>query len=101
MSARRIPYTEADRISARKIREYMQAEVTDHVDPLTGEVNSTALAEDACSHFNAYEGNEIPERFFELANLIGERHEIKTGISQPRIGANLAGLINSLESDWF
>jgi hypothetical protein len=79
----------------------MLAEVGDHVDPLTGEVNATGLAEDACSHFDGYEGNNIPDKFFDLAELIAERHEIKTGIRQPSAFRSLAGLINSLQSDWF
>lgn len=89
------PYTKADYISAKKICKYMQAEIEDHVDPLTGEVNCTSLAEDACSHFDGYEGSEIPEKFFEIANRVGDAHEIKTGVREPRITIHLAGLINS------
>lgn len=102
---RKTPYTKADYISSRTVREYMQAEIADHVDPLTGEVNATTLAEDACEHFDGYEGGdskpEVPEKFFDLAALVGERHEVKTGVTPPRPFRALAGLINSLESDWF
>lgn len=79
----------------------MEAEIADHVDPVTGEVNTTSLAEDACDHFDGYENNDIPEKFFDMAALVGERHEINTGIITPVINRNLAILINNLESDWF
>jgi hypothetical protein len=99
---RRTPYTKAElRLSARKVRQYMTANVADHVDPITGEVNTTTLAEDAFDCFEKDSADDIPEKYFELAALIGERHEIKTGVREPIISRNLAGLINSLESDWF
>jgi hypothetical protein len=34
------------------VRSYMNSVVEDHRDPLTGEVNSTALAEDAAAAFD-------------------------------------------------
>jgi len=40
--------------------------VTDHIDPLTGEVNMTSLAEDV---YNELDGSDrdIPEEYFEAA----------------------------------
>jgi len=84
-----------------KIRQYMLHNVTDHVDPLTGEVNNTSLAEDACCHFNDYEGEEgyekteIPEKYFECAFEIGEQYEIQTGIKQGSL-SKVSGYINSI-----
>ena len=84
-----------------EIRTYMQKNVEDHTDPITGEVNDTTLAEDACQHFNGYINNdEIPEDYFEYASEIGSRHEIKTGAKRPGY-SKLSGLINSIDSDMF
>jgi predicted ester cyclase len=80
--------------------------VTDHVDPLTGEVNETTLAEDACQHFDGYivsmtgERDFIPDKYFDLACIIAEQHEIKTGI-KTGIPSSLSNLINNLPSDYF
>lgn len=82
-----------------KIRQYMLSCVEEHVDPLTGEVNDTYLAEDACQHFNDYEGDDIPEKYFECAHEIASQHEIKTGVREGR--TKLSGLINSLDASWF
>ena len=106
MEPRKTPYTKAEKISSLKIQHYMMAEIADHVDALTGEVNSTTLAEDACQHFDAYEGADysIPDKFFDIALLVGEAYEIKTGVKEaPRksISAALSGLINSKDSGWF
>ena len=99
------PYTKADFISAAKIRAYMFDEIQDHVDPLTGEVNITTLAEDACQHFNGYEHDKhthendaIPEKFFDIAFQVGERHEIRTGVKEGSPNGFLRGLINSRSS---
>lgn len=52
----------------KQILDYMLENIQDNIDPLTGEVNCTFLAEDAADHFNEYEdGYEIPEFYFELA----------------------------------
>ncbi len=100
-SPRKTPYTKADYISGAAVKKYMLAEILDHVDPLTGEVNATGLAEDACSHFDGYVNNDVPNKFFDLAELIAERHEIKTGIRIVTVTRPFAGLINSLLADWF
>ena len=83
-----------------EIIKYMNANIADHVDPLTGEVNATALAEDACWHFDDCDGDDVPEEYFEYAHEVATRYEIKTGIKQGKI-SGLSGLINSRESDWF
>jgi len=77
-----------------QIRKYMLANVKDHVDPLTGEVNNTSLAEDAFWHFEPNNQGDVPEKYFDCAFEIGERHEIATGVKTtlPRV----SGYINSI-----
>lgn len=70
-----------------QVRTYMLDNIEDHVDILTGEVNATALAEDACSHFEAWIGDDVPERFFDLAETVATQHEIKTGIARSRFSS--------------
>jgi len=41
--------------------------VAEFVDLKTGEVNMTALAEAVCDELNGYDGDEIPEEYFEAA----------------------------------
>lgn len=72
----------------------MLQNVTDHVDPLTGEVNNTSLAEDAFWHFEPNNQGDIPEKYFDCAFEIAERHEIRTGVKQGNCRA--AGYINSI-----
>ena len=61
------------------ICKYMNENIQDHVDPKTGEVNDTSLAEDACSHFNDYESEDnIPGRYFDLAFKVGTKYELKS-----------------------
>jgi len=45
----------------------MQMLARNHIDPMTGEINCTGLAEEACYMLNAYDGDDIPEIFFDLA----------------------------------
>ncbi len=77
-----------------KIRQYMHKNVEDHVDPLTGEVNNTSLAEDAFWALEPGNNGDIPEKYFECAIEIAERHEIATGVLPARCSA--AGYINSI-----
>jgi len=98
---RKTPYTKADYISNKTIRLYMDANIQDHVDPLTGEVNATSLSEDACTHFDCFDGDEIPDKLFTLAQITATRYEIKTGIRESTIPNSLGGLINSRDADWF
>ena len=82
----------------------MVKNVADHVDSLTGEVNDTALAEDAASHFGTYgpaPDYEIPPEYFDWAIEIANQHEIKTGVKFGGITAMAAGLINSRDADSF
>ena len=84
------------------LSRYMNANVRDHVDPLTGEVNATGLAEDAFWHFHPGPDDiEIPDIYFDLAERIATAYEIKTGVREGRIGSGLSGLISSLPSDYF
>ena len=41
--------------------------VPEFVDPRTGEVNLTWLAEAVCQELDGYEGDDIPEEYFEAA----------------------------------
>ena len=74
---------------------YMNNNVKDHVDPLTGEVDATGLAEDAAWHF----GTEPDDDVFEWAFEVAERYEIRTGVRPFNFG-KLSGLINSIQSDF-
>lgn len=51
----------------KHIRSTMKALVPECTDPKTGEVNATLLAEETCCALDLYEGDNIPERLFELA----------------------------------
>ena len=83
------------------IVKYMQAEIEDHIDNKTGEVDFTELARDACDHFDDYDANyEIPEKYYEYAYEVATRYEIKTGVIDGKI-SGLSGLINSKDSSWF
>lgn len=56
-------------ITNADIRRYMQSRLDDHRQPC-GEVNHTALAEDAAAEFDIYEDRRdyaIPEWVYELA----------------------------------
>lgn len=53
------------------VKQYMQEEIEKFRDPQTGEVNTTFLAEDACSFFDAY---EIPREYFDWALEVVEEH---------------------------
>lgn len=61
-----------------KIRLYMLHNVTDHIDPLTGEVNATSLAEDAFWHFEPNNDAEIPEKYFDCSADIANQTEATT-----------------------
>jgi len=66
-----------------KIRQYMRKNIEDHIDPLTGEVNSTSLAEDTFWTLEPDSNNEeAPEKYFECAFEVAEQHEIRTGVKR-------------------
>jgi len=60
------------RPTTRCIRFWMRHNLTDYVDLDTGEVNLTELAEACCRALNGYEGDEVPETYFELAFEVAE-----------------------------
>lgn len=60
-----------------KITAYMRVNIEDHVDPLTGEVNDTSLAEDACWSLEPTL-EDTPEIYFELAHIVAIEYERKT-----------------------
>lgn len=60
----------------KEVLRYMKANVDDHVDWLTNEVNYTSLAEDACDHFNDYEEDDsIDQRYYDMAIEVGIARE--------------------------
>jgi hypothetical protein len=58
-----------------KISRWMYRHVSEHVDPITGEVNCTQLAEAACEEFQGYEHDTIPEHYFEMAFAEAKEYE--------------------------
>lgn len=61
-----------------KVRAYMHQEVEELTDFYTGEINATALAEDAANFFNIYgppPSYDIPDWVFEYAADIADKHE--------------------------
>ena len=53
-----------------RIRRYMNLVKDDYRDPITGEVNATRLAEDACMFFDDYgppPDFDVPEKYYEVA----------------------------------
>jgi hypothetical protein len=80
-----------------KVRTYMFRNVADHVDPLTGEVNATALAEDAFFHFHPNPADvDIPDDYFLWAEDIATAHEYTTGAREPKISQSIGGVINTM-----
>ena len=68
-----------------RARTYMKSVITEHVDPRTGLVNTTQLAEDCADHFGWYEPDAcqssdvieyIPaDWLFDLADDLAEQYE--------------------------
>ena len=58
------------------IRQYMLANWEDHLDRRTNEVNSTTLAEDACSYFQDHEiDDSIDETYYQIAYDVAVKKE--------------------------
>lgn len=55
-----------------KIKRWMFANIAEFIDPETGEINCTQLAEAACDALNGYDGNDIPDEYFETAFDVGQ-----------------------------
>jgi hypothetical protein len=57
-------------INTNKVRSHMRKNLSECRDPVTGEVNSTLLAEMTAAELSLYEGleEEIPEVVFEIAS---------------------------------
>lgn len=81
------------------IIKYMRKNVEDSVDQMTGEVNDTRLAEDACWALEP-DKIDIPDLYFDCAHFVANEHEIKTGV-KPGSLSSVSNLINSLPSDYF
>lgn len=50
-----------------RVSAWMWRNRHEYIDTTTGEINCTLLAEAACEAFSGYDGDEIPEFFFEQA----------------------------------
>ena len=85
-----------------KIATYMVHNVDLFTDPITGEVNESALAEDACNEFKIELDSEgsAPERIWFMADTIARRHEIKTGAREGRITPALGDYVNHIDSSF-
>ena len=60
------------------IYNYMDSQVNEFIDPMTGELDCTSLVEDAADHFGL--GEDIPEIYFDIAvdvevSLLGNSFE--------------------------
>ena len=80
------------------IRTWIATHLEDHRDSTTGEVDMTALAEDAAREFNRYDGDQPQEILFEWAYQAVRRDEARRS---GRITSALSGIINARQADWF
>lgn len=55
------------KLNKNQIKKMMRNLLRNHVDPFTGEVNCTGLAEETCHMMDGYDQSDIPEIFFEVA----------------------------------
>ncbi len=81
-----------------KIRQYMRQNLKDHRDPITDEINMTFLAEDAVQHFDDFDGNDIPEVYFDCAAEVAEQDESRRS---GRVHRAISGIIDSADSSYF
>jgi hypothetical protein len=61
------------KVAISTVKSYMRNNKHLHIDSLTGELNSTSLAEDAANHFDLYEemvNYTIPKILFEIARTM-------------------------------
>jgi len=63
-------------ITNRAIRSWMIEHLEEHRDDC-GEINATGLAEGCCLVLDGYEGDDIPEAFFEIAGWLSVDDERK------------------------
>lgn len=85
-----------------KITTYMIEHIDLFTDPLTGEVNETALAEDTCNEFGIplESDGTAPDRIYFAADTLARRHEIKTGAREYRIRPELGDFTNHMDSNF-
>ena len=84
-------------LTNRTIRNWMVEYTEEHRDDC-GEINATGLAEGCCCALDGYEGDELPERFFEIAGDLALADERKQTGTMPR---GVSGLVNSRDASWF
>jgi hypothetical protein len=85
-----------------KINTYMQINIDLFTDPITGEVNESAMAEDACNQFGIpleLDGS-APDRIYFAADTLARRHEIKTGAREPRVRPEVGEMTNHVGSNF-
>ena len=59
----------------RKIANWMTENLNYHIDPITGEINRTGLAEEACQALDGYVQEGVPEYYFEISHEISACYE--------------------------
>lgn len=62
-------------MNTEQLLRNMRTVVEEHRDPKTGEVSATTLAEAACAHFAAWDGDDVPEEFFEAALVVADEDD--------------------------
>jgi hypothetical protein len=85
-----------------KITTYMISQLDIFTDPKTGEVNESALAEDACNEFGIplEEDGSAPDKIWFKADTLARRHEIKTGARESRIRPDVGDYTNHVDSSF-
>jgi len=81
----------------------MQIHVDLFTDKITGEVNESAMAEDACMEYKIKlnEDGTVPDVVYFQADQIARAHEIKTGAREGKINPSFSHYINNLNADSF
>jgi len=87
---------------SESIYSYMARNVDLYTDTITGEVNESSLAEDACEVYSVplEADGSIPDKIYYKALKIAQLHEIKTGARVPRIRSELGDYTNHLDADF-
>ena len=83
-----------------RIRQTMRGLAADCYDAETGEVGCTQLAEMACHDLQDYDGDDVPERYFECAVDVAGEYERKMGKAASMPSA-LGNVVNSRDSSCF
>ena len=86
-------------VNKQAVLRYMDSIMEEYRDPLTGEINTTALAEDAIDHFDRGEHSDVDnEKFFVWAYRLEEDRAAR---SSGHVAPAVRVFLNSKSSDWF